>query len=268
LLDIQYKFKNEFIKYEVGQPMGAYSSFAMLAITHHVIVQIAAIMAGKSERFTNYCVLGDDIVIADEAVSQKYLLLMETLGIKISTGKSICSMEFTEFAKRLKGVNTNFVNNTIPKGEYRTIYDPHDERNLIMDLSPIGSGLILFVLRNRWAVCLLINDLLVRGLIPYWKVHQYISTLPRVYRRYSKLIYWFVAQYLRHQEIAGDPIIEYWDAARSRDTLLKESEIKTELLKVKHEHVYRDVVRLIKALNMLLILVFEPLPLVTDFLTG
>lgn len=165
LLDIKYKFKKEFIKYSVGQPMGAYSSFAMLAITHHVIVQVAAIKAGKSERFTSYCVLGDDIVIADEAVSQEYLKLMETLGIKISTGKSICSSNFTEFAKRLKGLRQPV--GFVPKGEYRTIKDPNDQRNLIIDYSPIGAGLILFVLRNRWSVCLLINDLLIRGLIPY-----------------------------------------------------------------------------------------------------
>jgi len=229
--------------------MGAYSSFAMLAITHHVIVQIAAIKAGKSERFTDYCVLGDDIVIADEAVSQEYLKLMETLGIKISTGKSICSKEFTEFAKRLKGVNVNFVNNSIPQGEYRCIKDPNDERNFIVDYSPIGAGLILFVLRNKWSVCLLINDLLTRGLVPYWKVHQYLALLPKKYLRYKKLIYWVVAQYLRNLEIAGDPILEYWDAARSRDTLLEEPLIKERLIKVKYEQLYKDLVRLFKSIR-------------------
>jgi len=247
LLDIEYKFKKEFIKYSVGQPMGAYSSFAMLAITHHVIVQVAAIKAGKSERFTSYCVLGDDIVIADEAVSQEYLNLMKTLGIKISTGKSICSSNFTEFAKRLKGLRQPV--GFVPKGEYRTIKDPNDQRNLIIDYSPIGAGLILFVLRNRWSVCLLINDLLIRGLIPYWKVHQYISSLPKKYLRYKKLVYWVVAQYLRNLEIAGDPILEYWDAARSNQTLLEESSIKERLLEVKYEQLYKDVVRLFKSIN-------------------
>lgn len=117
LLNIKYRFNKEFIKYEVGQPMGAYSSFAMLGLTHHVIVQIAAILAGKSERFTDYCVLGDDIVIADEAVSKEYLNLMKTLGIEISSGKSICSNNFTEFAKRLKGVNVEFINRSSPLRE-------------------------------------------------------------------------------------------------------------------------------------------------------
>jgi hypothetical protein len=38
-----------FLKYSVGQPMGCLSSFNMLALTHHVIVQIAAIQAGFTE---------------------------------------------------------------------------------------------------------------------------------------------------------------------------------------------------------------------------
>jgi len=37
---------NTRLKYSVGQPMGALSSFAMLGLTHHVIVQIAARRAG------------------------------------------------------------------------------------------------------------------------------------------------------------------------------------------------------------------------------
>jgi len=37
---------NTRLKYAVGQPMGALSSFAMLGLTHHVILQIAARRAG------------------------------------------------------------------------------------------------------------------------------------------------------------------------------------------------------------------------------
>jgi hypothetical protein len=42
LLDFSWSWKDEQIKYSVGQPMGAYSSWAMLALTHHVIVRLAA----------------------------------------------------------------------------------------------------------------------------------------------------------------------------------------------------------------------------------
>jgi hypothetical protein len=33
---------SEIVKYKVGQPMGALSSWAMLAVVHHFIVQVAA----------------------------------------------------------------------------------------------------------------------------------------------------------------------------------------------------------------------------------
>lgn len=36
----------EYIRYAVGQPMGALSSWAMLALTHHFIVQYAAYRTG------------------------------------------------------------------------------------------------------------------------------------------------------------------------------------------------------------------------------
>jgi hypothetical protein len=38
--------KDAMVHYAVGQPMGAYSSWAMLALTHHFIVQLAALRAG------------------------------------------------------------------------------------------------------------------------------------------------------------------------------------------------------------------------------
>jgi len=47
----------------------------MLALSHHIIVQVAAIRVGK-HRFSAYALLGDDIVIADEAVAESYLALM------------------------------------------------------------------------------------------------------------------------------------------------------------------------------------------------
>lgn len=34
-------FKTELLRYAVGQPMGALSSWAMLALTHHALVQFA-----------------------------------------------------------------------------------------------------------------------------------------------------------------------------------------------------------------------------------
>lgn len=83
------------VRYSVGQPMGAKSSFPMLGLTHHIIVQIAAQRAGLLTRFTNYVILGDDIMIADHKVATCYLQLMKDLGLDISDYKSIISTPTT-----------------------------------------------------------------------------------------------------------------------------------------------------------------------------
>jgi hypothetical protein len=90
-----------YVKYAVGQPMGAYSSWAMLAITHHALVQFAAWRAGRRAWFSEYAVLGDDIVIGDKDVAAQYVLLMEELGVGIGFHKSIPSTNNSaEFAKK------------------------------------------------------------------------------------------------------------------------------------------------------------------------
>jgi len=123
-----YKVHNEqYVKYSVGQPMGAYSSWGMLAVTHHVIVQIAAVQCGfKVNTFKQYCILGDDIVINNDRVASKYVHLMQTLGVSINSSKSIISYDVVEFAKRW----------LTPYGE----------------ISPLGPGNILNCKRNPGAL--------------------------------------------------------------------------------------------------------------------
>lgn len=94
--------------YQVGQPMGAYSSWPMMALTHHFIVQLAAIRAGLIDPFDKdgplvfekYALLGDDIVINDSLVAKCYLEIMKSLGVEISPTKSHVSYDTFEFAKR------------------------------------------------------------------------------------------------------------------------------------------------------------------------
>jgi hypothetical protein len=89
------------IKYAVGQPMGAYSSWAMLALVHHAIVQMAARRAGVLCWFELYAILGDDVVIGDRNVAAEYVKIMKEIGVKIGFNKSIVSDNLSlEFAKR------------------------------------------------------------------------------------------------------------------------------------------------------------------------
>jgi hypothetical protein len=110
-------------RYAVGQPMGAYSSWAMLALSHHVIVKIAACKVGIPN-FIDYCILGDDIVIRNEKVADQYRVLMDVLGVSINMSKSIISSDFAEFAKRWIGRE--------------------------IDYTPIGPGLIIQAYRNKF----------------------------------------------------------------------------------------------------------------------
>lgn len=90
--------------YEVGQPMGALSSWPGLAITHHWIVQLAAyrVYQGPINWNTEYEVLGDDIVIFNLAIAEEYKKIMAVLGCGINMNKSIVSHSrpVFEFAKR------------------------------------------------------------------------------------------------------------------------------------------------------------------------
>jgi len=76
----------------------------MLALTHHAIVQWAAFRAEvikPGEWFSDYAVLGDDIVLANERVSFQYLLILKELGVEVGLAKSLESTKGAlEFAKR------------------------------------------------------------------------------------------------------------------------------------------------------------------------
>jgi len=104
----------------------------MLAITHHIIVKIAAITSGIKS-FCDYAVLGDDIVIRNSTVAEAYLNIMKQLGVSINLSKSVISNDFAEFAKTYRGPNLNF--------------------------TPIGAGLILQTVRYPAYVSMLLTNL-------------------------------------------------------------------------------------------------------------
>lgn len=96
-------FSPGFVYYRSGQGIGIYSSWAILAYTNHFLVRYAALQVGY-KRFSDYLVLGDDIVIANEKVAKEYHKLIESLGVRISAPKSVISSpgyQSLEFASKL-----------------------------------------------------------------------------------------------------------------------------------------------------------------------
>jgi hypothetical protein len=120
--------------------MGAYSSFAMLALTHHFIVQYAAMLTGRKGWYDNYALLGDDIVLGDKDVASNYLYIMrDILGVGINLSKSLESNHgVLEFAKRLIG----------PEG----------------NMTPIGAKVILQTVRNLNQLPMLIRNCIDIGI--------------------------------------------------------------------------------------------------------
>lgn len=98
------------VSFVVGQPLGYYSSWPLFALSHHVLVWVAADRVYPGMVFRDYAVLGDDIVIADEGVSREYRSIMDALQVKISDTKSLVSHTgAAEFAKRffVKGLSVD-----------------------------------------------------------------------------------------------------------------------------------------------------------------
>jgi hypothetical protein len=99
------------VVYGAGQPMGAYSSWPVMALTHHIIVQVAALRAGlistkRPIAFKGYVLLGDDLRIDHDLVSKEYLNLLSQLAMPYSAAKTHVSEHGFEFAKRWYAFNT------------------------------------------------------------------------------------------------------------------------------------------------------------------
>jgi hypothetical protein len=122
VLDREWYLDGRTVRYTVGQPMGALSSFAMLALTHHVIVRYSALNVKINPKKLLYAVLGDDMAMANKKVAKAYADLFLGLGMEINPIKGFdgCVLEF---AKQLWSINK-------------------------YNLSPFGSKNVLLFMRN------------------------------------------------------------------------------------------------------------------------
>jgi len=136
ILDREWYHNGTTVKYAVGQPMGAYSSFAMLALTHHVIVRYSSLLANFPPNNLLYAVLGDDIAMSNIKVSKAYQDVFKRLGMEINPIKGFDGAVL-EFAKQLWTING-------------------------YNLSPLGAKNILLFMRNVEFLPSLLYELLVK----------------------------------------------------------------------------------------------------------
>jgi hypothetical protein len=102
--DFLYKSPKGFtsnISYSVGNPMGFYTSWPLSTLCHHFIIFVSCQECGISWNTSNYKLLGDDIVIWDKVLAEKYQEIILSLGVDISYQKSHIGNSLFEFAKRI-----------------------------------------------------------------------------------------------------------------------------------------------------------------------
>jgi len=96
-----FSVKDSVLRYSVGNPMGAYSSWNSTTLSHHFVVWKACQNKGVNWKTLPYAMLGDDLVIGHRLVALEYCRLIRTLGVNWSKEKTHVSPHFYEFAKRL-----------------------------------------------------------------------------------------------------------------------------------------------------------------------
>lgn len=85
------------IVWKQGQPLGLYPSFASFGLTHGILLQFLSNKPYEGQ----FYVLGDDVVILDDELSEAYRRYMNYLGCPISEDKSISSNKLCEFAGKV-----------------------------------------------------------------------------------------------------------------------------------------------------------------------
>jgi len=102
------------ISWRRGQPLGLYPSFGSFALTHGVLL----LGLLKEPYKGQFYILGDDVVILDDAIAHSYRELLASLGCPISETKSLTSNSLCEFGGKILTSQS-----VIPQFKWRVISD-------------------------------------------------------------------------------------------------------------------------------------------------
>lgn len=89
-------WSDEIVTYSCGQPMGAYASWPLFSLAHHLVVEYCAEKLDIKQPKHLYRMIGDDIIITEERLSQKYLEVIQLLGVELSLSKTVLSPESSD----------------------------------------------------------------------------------------------------------------------------------------------------------------------------
>jgi hypothetical protein len=145
------------VRYEKGQPMGLYSSWGMLAMSHHVICRTALKLAGiqYDPEVIQFGIIGDDIALYGQEFYKYYMLLMNTL-LKVPINK-------------MKGFTPDTVSDSNPLGSIETNVAEIAKRIFINgeELTTVTPNSAKAGLERPEDFPSLLNELSNRSLLPY-----------------------------------------------------------------------------------------------------
>lgn len=90
----------EFLSWERGQPLGLYPSFGVFTVSHGMLLWYLNGCRWNDES-PEFYVLGDDVVITDPSLYEKYIQTLERWGCPWSPDKTLSSNQICEFAGKV-----------------------------------------------------------------------------------------------------------------------------------------------------------------------
>lgn len=85
------------LRWRTGQPLGLFPSFASFALTHGALLMG---LLGKSWD-QEFFILGDDVVILDDVLYERYREALSSMGCPVSASKTLVSTSVAEFRSRI-----------------------------------------------------------------------------------------------------------------------------------------------------------------------
>jgi hypothetical protein len=165
------KHLNTHISYKCGQPMGLFTSWAVLNMSHHMVLRYLSWRFKTSRR---YLVLGDDLVIADKNLAKHYQDYMQKLGVPINYTKSI-------LYEQGKPYSSEFARNIVRDGKSIGCVSP----NILIELKSLRNNSLIFEflreLRLKYGINIYVSQrvaLIPRNLYNFLGIKCLKETLP------------------------------------------------------------------------------------------
>jgi len=128
------------VKYGTGQPMGAYASWPLCTLAHHLVMHYSAYKCSIKNVNSLYRILGDDNERTNEVLSIHYEETLRNLGCELNPNKGTCSREgikysSAEVAKRLylNGIDIS----PLTPGLLKSLTNPALLNNALMEIVQI-----------------------------------------------------------------------------------------------------------------------------------